>query len=785
MRLPRWSVACSILSLALALASASAPAIAASRRAPSVRPGGVVVRPNVRHDVSAPLRDMRPSGAPGHAHPALRVATGPSGPVVRASDTSGRVGRPRIPSPTVSFDGIAANGSAPPDTQGAAGSTNQYVEMANTEMAVYTKTGGTLVAPEASNTLWSGFGGGCQTNNDGDGIVLFDTLAQRWVISQFSVSTTPYLECVAVSTTGDATGTYNRYSFSYSNFPDYPKMGVWPDAYYATFNLFNASGTSALGTEVCAYDRAKMLAGQSATQQCKMAYTSGVHTLLPASLDGTTPPPAGEPEPFVGLNTSTSLATFKFHVDWTTPANSSLTGPTSLAVTSYSQACGGGTCVPQSGTTNQLDSLGDRVMARLAYRNIGGTESLVVSHAVTAGSSVGERWYEFRSSGGNLSVFQQGTYAPDSSYRWMGSIAEDRSGDIALGYSVSSSSLRPGVRYTGRLPGDAAGTMPQGEATVITGGGSQTGGLTRWGDYSAMSVDPSDDCTFWYANEYIPANGSFNWRTRVASFKFPSCGGGGGNDFSISANPSSLTVQQGTSGQSTISTAVTSGSAQTVSFSASGLPSGVTASFNPSSVTAGGSSTLTLTASSTAATGGATVTVTGTGTSATHSTSISLTVTPSGGGGNLLLNPGFESGTANWTQTAGVIGQWGSSGEPPRSGTWDAWLDGYGTTHTDRLYQTVAIPTSAAGTLKFWLHIDTAETTTTTAYDKLKVQVRNTSGTVLKTLATYSNLNQNTGYAQRSLDVSAYRGQTVEIYLLGTEDASLQTSFVVDDFSLT
>src|SRR5439155_14960410 len=239
-------------------------------------------------DVSKPLRDMEPSTTPGRAHPALHVPGRPQR-LVRSRDTSGHTAHPRIPSPIANFDGISANGSAPPDTQGAAGTT-QFFEMANTEIAVYSKTGSVILAPEKTNTLWSGFGGGCQTNNDGDGVVLWDTMASRWVISQFSVSTTPYLECVAVSTSSDATGTYNRYSFSYSNFPDYPKMGVWPDAYYVSFNLFNSAGTVALGTETCAYNRANMLSGAGATQQCFMAYSSGEHTVLPASLDGTRQP---------------------------------------------------------------------------------------------------------------------------------------------------------------------------------------------------------------------------------------------------------------------------------------------------------------------------------------------------------------------------------------------------------------------------------------------------------------------------------------------------------------
>jgi len=266
-------------------------------------------------------------------------------------------------------------------------------------------------------------------------------------------------------------------------------------------------------------------------------------------------------------------------------------------------------------------------MYRLAYRNFSDHEALVVSHSVTAGSSTGVRWYELRPSGGNLTVFQQGTYAPDSNYRWMGSIAMDQAGGIGLGFSVSGSSIKPQIHYTGRLATDPAGQMTQGEGTIINGAGAQTSNLSRWGDYSSMSIDPVDGCTFWYANEYIPANGSFNWRTRIGTFKLPGCGATPPpNDFSITANPTTVSTTQNGTATSTISTAITSGSAQTVSLSASGLPAGASASFNPASVTAGGSSTLTLTAG-TAAPGTYAVTVTGTGASANHDTTVSFTIT--------------------------------------------------------------------------------------------------------------------------------------------------------------
>src|SRR5260221_5595100 len=402
---------------------------------------------------------------------------------------------PPTPPVTLSFEGLG-NGQygfsvtgAPPDTEGTVGAT-QYVQWVNTSFAVFNKSTGALIAgPTAGNTMWSGFGGGCQSNNDGDPIVIYDKLAQRWIFSQFSVSTTPYLQCIAVSTTSDATGTFNRYSFQYTNFDDYPKMGVWSDAYYETFNMF-AGGTTFVGADACAYNRNAMLAGTTATQVCFQQSTA-VGGLLPADLDGTTAPPAGSPNYLLYFGTN-NLNLFKFHVDFTTPSNSTFTGPTVIPVAAFSPLCGGGTCVPQSGTTQQLDSLADRLMYRLAYRNFGSHERLVVNHSVTAGSSGGVRWYEIQNPNGTPIVAQQGTFAPDSSFRWMGSIAMDQAGDMAMGYSVSSSTVNPSVRFTGRTPSDPANTM-EAETNVIDGTGSQTGTLTRWGDYSALTVDPVDD----------------------------------------------------------------------------------------------------------------------------------------------------------------------------------------------------------------------------------------------------------------------------------------------------
>jgi uncharacterized membrane protein len=594
----------------------------------------VEVTQDVKHDISPPLRDL-PVIHDTRMHPVEAMKIHPWNIPFRPDPVvQGAAVEPFQPTQGLNFAGVG-NGdygftpnAAPPDTNGSVGAT-QYVHWVNTSFAVFNKSGTLLYGPAAGNTLWSGFGGGCQSNNDGDIIVLWDKQAQRWLMSQFSVSSTPYLQCVAISTTSDATGTWYRYAFQQNAFNDYPKIGVWPDAYYASFNMF-AGGTTFSGAAACAFQRSAMLTGATATQQCFQLSTT-YFGLLPSDLDGSTPPPAGSPNYYVAFASSgSSLDLWKFHVDWTTPSNSSFSGPTAIAVASFNPACnGGGTCIPQSGTSQKLDSLADRLMYRLAYRNFGDHESLVVNHTVTAGSSAGIRWYELRSPGSNPSVYQQGTYAPDSSYRWMGSIAMDGSGDMALGYSVSSSSLFPSIRYTGRVPTDALGTMET-EASLKAGGGSQSGqSLSRWGDYSSMSVDPSDDCTFWYTQEYLKSTGAFNWSTQVGTFKFPNCGGSAGS-FSISASPSSVTVTQGSSGNSTITTTISGSFNSAIALSASGLPSGATASFNPTSIGApgSGSSTLTLSTASTTPTGSYNITVTGTGGGVTQTTTVSLTVNP-------------------------------------------------------------------------------------------------------------------------------------------------------------
>jgi hypothetical protein len=498
--------------------------------------GKAEVRQAEKHDVSPPLRDI-PS-APreeGPAHEQSKPKPIPVAPSTGAND-------PVVQSAPGRFAGVNAGGfegvglsnyavnAAPPDTNGSVGAT-QYVQWVNEAFAVFDKTTGAIAPgfPKNGNTLWSGFGGPCETNNDGDPIAQYDKANNRWVMTQFSVTnggSVGYWQCIAVSTTSDATGSYNRYAFREPNFNDYPKLGVWPDAYYITYNIFN--GNSFGGARACAYDSAKMRAGTAASEQCFQLSTS-FGGLLPSDLDGTTAPPAGSPEYFANFG-SNSLNIWKFHVDWTTPANSTFTGPTNLAVAAFSAACGGGgTCITQPSTSQDLDSLADRLMYRLAYRNMAGTETLLVNHSVTAGGAnkhnqfVGVRWYELRKAGvANFSVFQQGTFAPDSNNRWMGSIAMDKFGNIAAGYSVSSGSVFPSIRFAGRAATDPLGTLGQ-EVSILSGSGSQLRTLNRWGDYSNMSVDPVDDCTMYYTTEYLASSGTFNWRTFVGKIKLPGC----------------------------------------------------------------------------------------------------------------------------------------------------------------------------------------------------------------------------------------------------------------------
>jgi hypothetical protein len=499
----------------------------------------------VHYDRSRPLREMfdrgdRPEMARGGRdfEPGRPEAVGNTNPSVIDPLVEKSISSPSalaLPKAGTIGTGVDPNFRvAPPDTTGDVGP-NHYVQWVNLRYAIYTLTrdvnnqitGFNLVAgfPKNGNVVWQGFGGRCESDNDGDPIVQYDQLADRWILTQFAVSATPYMQCVAVSTGSDPTGSYNRYSYSYNrDFNDYPKLGVWPDAYYITYNMFK-NGRSFSGNRVCAFERDKMLIGASARQLC--AQTNAGHSLEPSDLEGNTLPPAGSPNLLLSIS-STALQFWRFSVNWTA-GTGTLSGPTNIAgVAAFSRTCGGGTCIPQPGTTQQLDSLADRLMYRLSYRNLGTREALVINHSVASGGGSGIRWYELQNVAGQTmasaipTVRQQGTFAPSSDFRWMGSAAMDKTGGIAVGYNISSSTVKPSIRYAYRGPLDPLGTLGN-ETSVVAGPGVQTPTLARWGDYSTISVDPVDGCQMVFTGEYIPANGNFNWTTYIHSFKLSTC----------------------------------------------------------------------------------------------------------------------------------------------------------------------------------------------------------------------------------------------------------------------
>ena len=515
--------------------------------------------PVVHFDVSPPLRDIKgiPPG-PGTLRenededimPRMFRFGFELDPVVQST-----LGQIEIPPAIVSFDGPSnISGVAPPDPNGEVGP-NHIVVMSNLSFQIFNKTGTSLFGPFANNTLWAGFGTACQTSNSGDPVVLYDQLADRWLLSQFTAGSAPFLNCVAISTTGDPTGSYFRYAImtgtTGANFPDYPKYGMMPDAYYISTREFLGSGGPFQGVGAYALNRAKMLAGNPTPQVISFLMAPGGTPynvgdgLLPADLDGMTPPPVGSPEYYLGSMDNNgpygapqdALTLYKFHVDFATPALSTFTLTNTLPTAPFNSILGlcGGTraCIPQSGTTNKIDHLGyrQRPLFRLAYRNNGTSESLLTNQSVSAGTGPsgevsGIRWWELRSPNSSPVIFQEGTYAPgltDGIHRWMGSMAMNASGGIALGFSASKSTMFPSVWYTGRLSTDPPGVMSQGEASIINGTGAQTGGGNRWGDYTDLTVDPTDDCTFWHVNEYVPTTGAMGWRLRIGAFGLGSC----------------------------------------------------------------------------------------------------------------------------------------------------------------------------------------------------------------------------------------------------------------------
>jgi len=549
-----------------ALAASAGPSVAAgSRGALAARADSPIAR-TAQRAISPPLRDLPVVAQPPTAtpEPPERELNLPAGPEHRDAAVQRSLGPNVMPGPLLTWEGVTNNDNStiagrsarPPDNTGEMGQ-NHYVEWVNVLIEIFDRAGTTVSGPVPGNSLFVNLPGTtdvCETTNQGDPLVHYDQLANRWVLSQFAFNVDPvtgavvppFHECVAVSTSPDPTGTYCTYSLFVSNtaFNDYPKMGVWPNAYFFSFNMF-AGGVTYAGPAAMAVDRADLLNCNATADYVVLDPTNtpalaNQQPFLPSDLDGTTEPPAGSPNYFIGLNsTNNGLLLRKFQANFAVaPPTGTLTAPTTIPVTPFDRSftCSPAReCIPQKDTLNKLDVIADRVMMRLAYRNFGTHESLVVNHTVDADTNhAGVRWYELRDpNAATPIVHQQSTFAPDAHNRWMGSAAMDRRGDLAIGYSVSSTTLHPSIRYAGRLAGDPLNNLSQGEAELLAGTFSApdtafTGGDPRWGDYTHLVTDPLDDCTFWYINEHqrpepIGDGTLRRWATRIGSFKFTEC----------------------------------------------------------------------------------------------------------------------------------------------------------------------------------------------------------------------------------------------------------------------
>ncbi|HVG28789.1 MAG TPA: hypothetical protein VM864_03620 [Pyrinomonadaceae bacterium] len=478
-----------------------------------------------------------------------------------------------VAAPTANFEGLSSQDNAnviggrvnPPDTNGDVGLT-QYVQTVNLLFRVFDKTtGAPLTPPRRISSLFGALPATsrCRTRDDGDPIVLYDSFANRWFISQFVAGGgAPFAQCIAISQTSDATGAYFVYEFTSPNtkFADYPHYGVWPDGYYATVNQFQSTAGVFRGAGVYAFDRTKMLSGDPTASYIYFDLATTFPNssgMLPSDADGLLPPPAGAPNVIAEFDANEfggtdSLLLYNFHADFGNPAASTFTqrSDSPLIVAAFDPLDPNGQDdIEQplpAPTTAFLDAIGsDRLLHRMQYRNFGTSESLTVNHTVNVGTRgagrptatqyrAAPRYYQLQrtSPTGNFIVQNQGTFAPaDTDERWCGSAALDSQGNLGLGYSVSSRTTFPSIRYTGRLATDLANVL-QSESTLIAGKGVQMNSNSRWGDYSALTVDPVDDCTFYYTTEYYafthrtPAVSPFgvNWQTRIGSFKFPQCG---------------------------------------------------------------------------------------------------------------------------------------------------------------------------------------------------------------------------------------------------------------------
>jgi hypothetical protein len=533
-------------------------------------------------DTTAPLSQLAAaqkatsSGATAKARDGFEDRDAPGARKVAAAqapteEVQTAVGTGAVPLTTANFEGLSNQDNFnvlgrrvnPPDPVGDVGP-RHYVEMINVTFAVYSKNGPLLLGPLSLGSLWAGFAVDECAESSGDPIVIYDQMADRWILTQFTTRgadfpnepANPFYNCVAISTTGDPTGSYFRYAFTTGfNFPDYPKYGVWQDAYIVTTREFGAVDESIYGIGVYGLEREKMIAGDPTARAVgflleddRVPISQIGDGLLPPDIDGTRLPRRDVPAPVIGTQddggpygaASDALNIWEFDVDWGVSPMASIGLKAQLPVAAFDSifpcAPTARDCLPQPGITDPaqfLDILSyrQRPTWRLAYRIVDGVETMVTNQSVEAlPGQAGVRWYEIRRNDrGVYKLRQQGTFAPaDGVHRWMGSAAMDRKGNLAVGYSVvSATDVFPGIRYTGRRAGDRLGRLTLGEGTVVTGTGVQTTTNSRWGDYTSLNLDPVDDCTFWYVNQYYTAAGQASspagWQTRIASFKLPGC----------------------------------------------------------------------------------------------------------------------------------------------------------------------------------------------------------------------------------------------------------------------
>jgi len=591
----------------------------------------VTVTPAIAHDVSGPLTAVdvaatnagdgsNTSADPDRARRIMAVEPNENGRAAQAA------GLPVITTPpgsaaveqttfgtkppailVASFDGLGVGFAGPqgttnlrnPSDNTLAVGPNHIVQIVNTRMAIFTKkgarydtTGLVLYGPGETRNVFKGFGGGCEARNNGDAVVRYDQVADRWLIVMPIFTRLPvrqdappagkdgdppaqsvrgqpgqpgtaawlyvpppappesagagaqrpqgqrplpdsgaYAMCYAVSIGTDPFGPYYRYEFVRPLFPDYPRPAVWPDGYYVP----TSTGDEVIQKHACVADRASMLQGKDATEQCVII--DGANFLNNADLDGKQLPPTGAPNIMIAAGGTqlkkvmedSSLYVWSFHVDWKNPARTKVAGPTRIAVAPYHYLCDGqlSNCVPQPGVDRRLDAQGDKIMARLVYRRIGNRESVVAVHSVnTSSGGGGVRWYELRVDKHRaLSLYQQGTYAPEGFYRWMASPAMDKHGNIGIGYSFGGTPHFAGQRFAGRRMNDPKGTLTLGETVLVEGEAAQANTM-RWEDYTQTAVDPSDDCTIWYVGDYLKKD-AVSYSTRIGAFRMPGCSGTG------------------------------------------------------------------------------------------------------------------------------------------------------------------------------------------------------------------------------------------------------------------